>query len=241
MEIENKQIPVHPDTILLWKCGTRYKFLCEQKVGILSINFDYTQKNTEKKDSIAPVPPERFQEKFLYENITFTDFSVLNKPIILHTRQNIQKKAEMIADEFSKKKIGYDSLCSALLKEIIIDSVRCALLNTELNSSKIDTCIEYIEQNYNRDISNDELAALSGYHPYHLNRLVKNATGMTLHQYLLNLRIKAANDMLLNTNFSVSEIAEKCGFKNPYYFSAYFKEKMGTTPIQFRSSRINIF
>lgn len=240
LQIKDKEYSLYPGTLLIWKCGTHYKFIAKRRVEIISVNFDYTQNNAQKKNSISPVSPDEFIENKLFENITFSDFGILNEPIIMINKHHIEPTLGIITDEFSKKKLGYDSLCSALLKKIIIETARLALINIAENSHKLDRTILYIEQNYNKDISNEKLAAISGYHPYHLNRLMKNSTGMTLHQYIINLRIKKATDMLLNTTIPISEIAETCGFKNSYYFSAAFKSKTGITPSAFRNSRKNI-
>lgn len=101
----------------------------------------------------------------------------------------------------------------------------------------MENIIKYIEQHYEKDISNTELSEIAGYHPYHLSRLVKNATGLTLHQYILNVRLEKAKDFLLNTELSVYEIADKCGFNSPYHLSNTFKIKNKLTPSEFRNSK----
>ena len=151
--------------------------------------------------------------------------------------QHTESKINLITDEFAKKKLGYDAICSAVLKEIIADAARGALINVPENSWKIEKAVQYIEQHYDSDISNADLAAIAGYHPYHLNRLMKNTTGMTLHQYILNIRLEQAKDLLLNTDMPVFEISEKCGFKNQYHFSNIFKDKTKLTPSQYRNTK----
>lgn len=240
LSISDKDYQLKPGTLLLWKSAIPYKFSINSNISLISINFDYTQENMQKKDSISPVLQEDFEEKKLLEKIYFSDFNILNTPIILHNMQHFETKIDLIVNEFSRKKLGYDVVCSAVLKELIVESARIALIDIPENSWKIEKAVQYIEQHYNHEISNAELAAIVGYHPYHLNRLMKSTTGMTLHQYMLNVRIEKSKSALLNTNMSIAEIAELCGFKNSYHFSNTFKSKTGLTPTSFRHNRKSI-
>ena len=240
LSICDNEYQLKPDTLLIWRSATPYKFIINDSIKLISVNFDFTQKNTQKKDSICPVPQEDFNPSNLLEQICFSDFKVLNAPIILHNMRQAKIKLDVLTDEFSKKKLGYDAFCSAVLKELIIDAARTALLNIPENSYKIEKAIQYIEQHFDNDIANSDLAAIAGYHSYHLNRLMKSTTGMTLHQYILNTRLEKSKDLLLNTDMPVAEIAEKCGFKNSYHFSNTFKSKTGVTPTLFRNTKKEI-
>ena len=61
---------------------------------------------------------------------------------------------------------------------------------------------------------------------------------MTYSEYLQNIRLKKAKTMLLETNLSVSEIAEQVGYHNKGYFYKIFTEKFGMTPAKYRENRI---
>lgn len=240
LSLPNGEYQLKPGTLLIWKCGTPYKFLIQADTSLISVNFDFTQKNSQKKDSISPVLQEVFKENILCETICFSDFEILNTPIILNNMQYLKSKIDLIVNEFAKKKLGYDAVCSAVLKEIITETARIALVSIPENSWKIEKAVQYIEQHFDNDISNSDLAAVAGYHPYHLNRLMKSTIGMTLHQYILNTRLEKSKDLLLNTDMPVAEIAEKCGFKNSYHFSNTFKSKIGATPTLFRNTKTGI-
>ncbi len=240
LSVCDKEYQLKSDTLLIWRSATPYKFIINDSIKLISVNFDFTQKNTQKKDSIRPVPQEDFSPSNLLEQICFSDFKVLNTPIVLHNMRQVKIKLDVLTDEFSKKKLGYDAFCSAVLKEIIIDAARTSLLNIPENSYKIEKAIQYIEQHFDNDIANSDLATIAGYHSYYLNRLMKNTTGMTLHQYILNTRLEKSKNFLLNTNMPVAEIAEKCGFKNSYHFSNTFKSKIGVTPTLFRNTKKEI-
>ena len=99
---------------------------------------------------------------------------------------------------------------------------------------KIDVIIDYIQNHYGEEITNQTLGELISYHPYYINRLMRNTTGTTLHQYLLNFRIDVAKRLLITSEISISDIVTQCGFKIFSYFSNCFKAKTGYTPLLFR-------
>ena len=65
---------------------------------------------------------------------------------------------------------------------------------------------------------------------------LKQTTGMGTSEYINLRRIKKAEDLLLNTNLSVSEISDRLGFTYQRYFSTIFKKVKGVSPSQFRNN-----
>lgn len=101
-------------------------------------------------------------------------------------------------------------------------------------SESINIILDYIHNHYHDDIDNNILSSVVGYHPYHLNRLMKTYTGTTLRQYLINYRIEAAKRYLRETNMQIANISEICGYINFSNFSTEFKRKTGLTPSVYR-------
>lgn len=62
----------------------------------------------------------------------------------------------------------------------------------------------------------------------------KNTTGMSPNQYLLDLRIQKATELLSSTNLNINEIAYQTGFESVFYFSRFFKKKEGVSPKEYR-------
>ena len=78
---------------------------------------------------------------------------------------------------------------------------------------------------------------LSFYSQSHLSRLIKEHFNMTLHEYVLNLRLNAAYNDLILTGESTEFIAEKVGYASLSHFNKIFKEKFKATPAEVRKTR----
>ena len=78
---------------------------------------------------------------------------------------------------------------------------------------------------------------LSFYSHSHLSRLIKEHFNMTLHDYVLNLRLNAAYNDLILTGESTETIAEKFGYASLSHFNKIFKEKFKATPAEIRKTR----
>ena len=71
-----------------------------------------------------------------------------------------------------------------------------------------------------------------------LNRKLKAITGLTTKDYILQLRIHRAKQLLLGTELTVAEIAYRCGMDDPGYFSTLFRKATGITPVAFRTQSV---
>ena len=81
----------------------------------------------------------------------------------------------------------------------------------------------------------DQIASEMAVGRAQLNRKLKAITGLTTKDYILQLRISQAKNLLLDTGLTVSEIAYRCGMDDPNYFSTLFRKATGMTPLAFRS------
>ena len=107
--------------------------------------------------------------------------------------------------------------------------------NQTLNYIKLS--IEYICHNFNRPLSLDEVAQQVGVSKYHFTRTFREATGETLVKHLNRVRCDYAKQLLLNTDKTVSQICDECGFVSPSYFSRTFEKYVGVLPSEYRKSK----
>lgn len=104
------------------------------------------------------------------------------------------------------------------------------------NPTVISLAKEFIEQNYKENISIDEVSAACNVSTAYLHKIFKNTLGITPGNYILNIRISVAQNLLVNTHQPLIEIAFNCGFNSQSYFSDCFKKYVGITPKDFRKN-----
>lgn len=130
--------------------------------------------------------------------------------------------------------------CSMLVYEYILE-VRSLLVTggsrSKNGGSPADAAIEYMDREFSRDITLEELAGLSGITLQHFCRVFRAQTGMRPMEYLARRRIAEAKRLLLTTERSVSEIAELTGYASPTYFGVVFRRCEGISPSEYRMSK----
>ena len=94
----------------------------------------------------------------------------------------------------------------------------------------------YIIANYNKQITIEELCSYFFCSRGTLLNHFKSKYNTTIHQYLLDYRLKKATELLINDELNVKEIAYFCGFEDPNYFSKVFKKRYGRSPLEFKNN-----
>lgn len=102
-------------------------------------------------------------------------------------------------------------------------------------NSRIKEAIEWIDNNYNRDISLDDIAVKMGLSTTYASKQLHAYTGMSISEYINKVRIDHAKLLLANTKTSCAEIGEKVGFRHPQSFVRAFKNYTGMTPGTYRT------
>ncbi len=106
-------------------------------------------------------------------------------------------------------------------------------------STLITPAIRFVEKNYgNTEINNEFLAKKCCISEVYLRQLFLKEMGMTPKQFVLEVRMEKAKQLLSEGMRMVGEISELCGFSNPYHFSRIFKEKLGLTPGEYRKQNM---
>ena len=99
---------------------------------------------------------------------------------------------------------------------------------------RITAVFEFIEANYHHPLQLKEVAANLGYSPAYLTNLVHRKTGRTVKQWIVERRMDRVRKLLLNTEASITQIAEQTGYLDTAYFIRQFKQLHGTSPHQWR-------
>lgn len=102
----------------------------------------------------------------------------------------------------------------------------------------IDKVTSYIDANYDKRLSLDEIAGVVYVGKSYLSSLFKKETGQSITSYINQIRIENSKILLMDTNLSVIEITHRCGFDNQSYFTRIFREVTGVTPKKYRAKGI---
>ena len=100
----------------------------------------------------------------------------------------------------------------------------------------IHQAIEYLEHHYtNPELSLNEMAAQANLSASHFSVVFSQETGRTFKEYLTEIRMNKAKELLRMTALRSADIAYQVGYNDPHYFSSVFKKNTGLSPIEFRS------
>lgn len=103
-------------------------------------------------------------------------------------------------------------------------------------NSKFDNVLEYIYQNYTKPITTKQIAERFSYNKSYFCRKFQKITNLTPTEFILTLRIEHSQKLMTNTSLSLNDIAQQSGFSSYPYFSLKFKETVGFSPGEWRST-----
>mgnify|MGYP001029682921 CR=1 FL=1 len=120
----------------------------------------------------------------------------------------------------------------------IIEVVHNSIHIREENMTIVEKVKRYIAESiHDQHLSREDIANHVFLNPDYLTRVFKKETGMSISDYLQQTRIEYAKELLLNTDQSVSEVANASGYSNLSYFSSIFKKFTGSSPGEYRKLR----
>lgn len=108
--------------------------------------------------------------------------------------------------------------------------------NLELGSHPILLAKQYIDNHYSENLSLDILAENIYLSPRYLSALFIEKEGIGINKYIKAVRMKKAQELLVNTNLKISDVCSKVGYQNLSYFCKSFQKDFGVTPEKFRSA-----
>lgn len=193
---------------------------------------------------------EKYEDTSSYLDFAYLEpFMVAEENVKLRFNldENLQHEVENILNEalfeYQYKNPGYVLVAKALLLKLLVITGRAysgAIKGTETEKlfNKFKDVIEksrkYIYENYDKNISLNEVATAVNYSKSHFSYLFKVVTGQTFVEYLNKVRIDKAVELLKNTDKNIIEISYEVGYNSVANFNKNFKTITGLTPRKFR-------
>jgi len=94
----------------------------------------------------------------------------------------------------------------------------------------------FVKNNIDGELTLIRISEKVNYNPSYISRFFKQSTGINLFDYISNIRISKAKELLENDNINILNIAKAVGYDSSQYFSTVFKKITGMTPIEYRNS-----
>lgn len=157
--------------------------------------------------------------------------------------QKLLNLIDLFMQELENKQAGYQFILNTIQNQIIVILLRELKSNLSVNTNSrqyssgkgIHKVIEFMNEHCTENFSIQDLAQLINYSPFHFIKIFKSETGQTPLQYLLELKLGRAKDMLKHRrDLTITEICYLCGFNSLSHFTAVFKKKIGIPPSRYR-------
>lgn len=237
VRLDDKTYNATRGSLFLWQSQTKYSITntADADTKMMMINFDFFARPDTPDAPIPTVPDRSWHPSDALESVFFEDVPQLNLPVHLEGMQHMERVFGDMTDEFIAPKLYDDLMLRNLLLRALVGIVRRLVLGDgQRMTGLVERVIDFIQENYAADLSNEAIGRHFSYHPNYINRVIQKHTGQSLHQYVLSCRVAKALEMLQTTNLSVTEVSERVGFSSIKHFSQTFKSIYGYSPIHFR-------
>jgi len=228
--------------------GTRpYHALSFRVLG----NAEFVYENGVNKVSTNDIVfvPSYCQYKLNSENehlfvIHFQSNDMLPSKIKSFTSENpayFKRKFEELYTVWSKKQAGYIHECNSIFYRILMHIER-EYLHTKysVTDERLKEAIDFIHDNFTKsDFSIDELAGLCNMSGTYFRKLFMKEYKTSPLSYINKLKLNYALELLKSGYYTVSEVSDKCGFRNIYYFSSFIKKETGVSPLNHNKSKVD--
>lgn len=163
----------------------------------------------------------------------------------IHVPESMQNAFNMLLHKAETKIKQQDTYSQYIAKlnflELLVDMNKFSTKSSyplmddlTVYENSIQEVCRYICNYYNKPISLDQMAKIAYMSPTYFSKKFKRVTGFGFNEYLNNVRIKMATNLLMETQLSITEIATFCGYQDSNYFGDVFKKIIGISPNKYR-------
>jgi AraC-like DNA-binding protein len=246
----------HTDTEIIMPVENAYKVVIDEKAYNLDVKDIIVIPSCELHQIYAPPTGYRIIMQFdctmLYKLIGFnsafhmfhpcTVITPATMPDIHHDLSSLVM--DIVSEYFSTQPFKEASVYSMLIRFFTILGRNCINKNVRLSKVKkqkkleyLDTFLNvcnYIDEHCTENIKIDDVAGIAGFSKYHFSRLFKEIMNMSWYDYLIKRRIMLAEQLLIEPELSITQVAMKSGFSSLATFNRLFKSVKRCTPTEYR-------
>ena len=156
------------------------------------------------------------------------------------TSPDYQWLFKQMIQELQLCRVNYEDLLNMNLRHIFLMINRFLKEGTELDSDALDEverATHYFNENYNLNICIKDYANERHMSECWFNRTFKHVTKVTPMQYIIQLRMTNALNLLEHTSYNIIQVANAVGYDDAYYFSRLFKKNIGVSPTEYRKRK----
>ena len=121
---------------------------------------------------------------------------------------------------------------------ILSSSTRKGASGTQLRDFYIQEAVTFMEQNYQRNLTVEEIADACKLNRSYFSKLFKESMGCPPQEFLIRMRLTKATELMKTSSTAIGEIAAKCGYPNQLHFSRAFKKRYGIPPREWRNQNV---
>lgn len=246
--IGKRQLSIYTDSFLILNKGTQYTSTVESAIPVQSFGISFDDKFLQDFKNSWQLKDETLlnMNKYPFASRYENEFDETIYPFkgdlffnINHLKHHLDRglQDELLINEYLHHcLINYFQIFN---EEIFQKAQRLNFLNRSTKIEilrRLNLAKEYLYTNYNNNISLEELAEYACLSVTHLLRTFRQAFHVTPHQFLVQIRLQRAKDLLKNTDYPVNEIVNMVGFDCPSSFIRLFKDRFQTTPLKYRQN-----
>ncbi len=229
---KDERFDLKPDKIYLIAPNTPYSScLNGQKIPTQGFHFEgerITQNNLNSN---------HIQHLFIHFNLGIPYDNIAPGIIEINVNEVIKRQLKVIKEQLLLNAVEF-SFFSNLTIRALVNELLCAIPKEQWLSvsqdSRIMKVLGFIEENMEKNLSNEELAQIVGLATNSFTRLFKQEMNITAQRYVRQKRIDKACILLHHSDQSIERMAENCGFADRYHFSRIFKLITGQSPVSYR-------
>ena len=212
LEQDDKIVIAKSGELLLIDCYKAHKYYCDSYAKTLWVHFDGCESGAWLKEICSSKGQKLKANTGCVEGLIKIIDGVKNGENELNLSESV-----------------YSFLCQLLIAKNQEEQT--------INYEWIGNAVRYIKENLENDITVEDMAKEVHLSSSYFAKTFKQATGVSPYDYLLNLRIEKAKELLIKTNLPISIVASRCGFNSESNFIFAFKKCVSYSPLKFRKTK----